>query len=106
MPMTMVRWFPAPGLRKGEPVLDWWTLPHVASGVVLAFTLHSWLLSLALLVVYEVFEALLRRIKTKSGAGVFEYESWPNIVADVVIGMIGWVVARLAMIALGVAALM
>ena len=55
---------------------------------------EAWLI-LAFLVVYEAFEGLLRRVKTKSGAGVFEYESWPNIVADVLVAMLPWFIVWL-----------
>ena len=79
-------------MRPGEAALDWWTLPHVGSGIVLALLLaEPWLIA-ALLIVYEAFEAALRRIKTKAGAGVFEYESWPNIIADVLVAMVPWLI--------------
>lgn len=78
--------------KKGQPALDWWTLPHVASGIALALLLAEPWTILALLVLYEAFEAGLRRYKTRSGAGVFEYESWPNIVADVIVAMVPWLI--------------
>lgn len=84
--------FGAKGMRKGAAALDWWTLPHVASGIVLAILLAEAWLILALLIVYEAFEAALRRVKTKAGAGVFEYESWPNIIADVIVAMVPWLI--------------
>lgn len=91
------RLLPSRGTRKGAAALDWWTIPHVLSGVALAVLLEEFWIASFLLVVYEVVEALLRRIKTKSGAGVFEYESWPNIVADVVVALLGWGLARALM---------
>jgi hypothetical protein len=81
--------------KKGQAALDWWTLPHVGSGIVLAILLAEAWAILGLAILYEVLEALLRRIKTRSGAGVFEYESWPNIVADVVVAMVPWLIVRL-----------
>jgi hypothetical protein len=82
------------GGRKGEAAVDWWSIPHVLSGMALAATGLGWISCGILLCAYEVFEAALRRIKTQSGAGVFEYESWPNIVADVLVGIAGFFVVR------------
>lgn len=75
--------------RKGEAALDWWTIPHVASGVLLALLGVPWLVAFAVLVVYEVIEAGLRRVK-RGGAGLFEYESWPNIGTDILVAMVGF----------------
>lgn len=52
-------------------------------------------MALGALVVYELFEGGLRRIKLRDG-GLFEHESWPNVVADVVVGMAGYVAVRVA----------
>lgn len=81
--------------RKGEAALDNWSWAHVASGAGLALSGVSWGWSLALLVGFEALEGALRR--TKDRGGLFEYESWPNIVADVVTGMIGFAGARMFM---------
>lgn len=84
--------FGTKGMRKGEAALDWWTLPHIGSGVVLALLLaEPWLIA-ALLILYELFEGALRRVQTKAGAGVFEHESWPNIVADVLVALVPWLI--------------
>lgn len=88
-----------PSGRRGEAALDAWTWVHVGSGVALGVLLRSWWVVLALLVAYEAFEGVLRRIKLEEG-GLFEYESWPNIVADVVAGMAGFAAARLLLAAL------
>ena len=54
----------------------------------------------AALTLYEVAEAGLRRIRLKEG-GLFEYESWPNIVLDVVVGMAGFWAAWVLLKAVG-----
>ena len=80
------------GMRRGRAALDWWTLPHIGSGVVLALLLAEPWVILALLILYEAFEGALRRVKTKAGGGVFEYESWPNVIADVIVAMAPWLI--------------
>jgi hypothetical protein len=84
-------------VRKGEAWVDGWTAIHVASGAALGALGTGPLLALAALVAYEAFEGLLRRIKLEDG-GLFEYESWGNIVVDVLAGYAG------ALAALGVRA--
>lgn len=81
------------GHRKGEAALDWWSLVHLGSGLVLGLAPIGWVWAIGLLVGYEVFEAGLRRIKTKEG-GLFEYESWPNIGVDIVVGLLGFAVTH------------
>lgn len=81
------------GPRPGEAPLDAWSLVHAASGAGLALVVGPWYVALGLLVAYEGLEAGLRRIKVEEG-GLFEYESWPNIVADVAVGMLGFAVLR------------
>lgn len=83
--------------RKGEAALDNWSWAHVASGAGLALGGVSWGWSLVMLVGFEAFEAALRTIRTKEAGGMFEYESWPNIVGDVVTGFIGFAAARMFM---------
>lgn len=80
--------------RRGEAPLDDWSAVHIASGAVLGFARLSWPTALALLIGFEVLEAGLRHAKTVEGGGVFEYESWPNIVADVLLGALGYAIAR------------
>ncbi|HUR62974.1 MAG TPA: hypothetical protein VM241_00680 [Candidatus Thermoplasmatota archaeon] len=83
--------------RRGELPFDKWSLVHVASGVALGFLLSSFLWAFALLALYEAFEGVLRRVnRDAEGRGLFEYESWPNILADVLVGMAGFVAVRLA----------
>ncbi|MEK6976757.1 MAG: hypothetical protein AABY18_10520 [Candidatus Thermoplasmatota archaeon] len=81
--------------KPGEPPLDPWSFVHLGSGGALGLVLHgSWaLLALALLVVYEALEGVLRRVKRR-GKGIFEYESWSNIAYDVLFGMMGWLFAQ------------
>lgn len=62
---------------------------HAASGVALGILGLSWWLALVLLAAFEVFEAGLRRVQ-RGGKGLFEHESWPNIIVDIVVGMAGW----------------
>lgn len=81
--------------RKGEAAIDWWTLVHFAAGLVLGLLPIGWLWAVAAVVGYEVLEAGLRRIKTRGG-GLFEYESWPNIAADIVIGLAGFAIVHVA----------
>ena len=78
-------------MRKGEAAFDAWSWVHVASGVALGAIGFGGLATLVLLVLYEAIEALLR--KGRSGVGVFEYESWANIVADLCFGMAGFALA-------------
>ncbi|HEX2066970.1 MAG TPA: hypothetical protein VHI93_09180 [Candidatus Thermoplasmatota archaeon] len=83
--------------RPGEAPFDRWSLAHVASGAALGLVLSSFLWAFVLLTVYEAAEGALRRVKRDpSGRGLFEYESWPNILADVLVGLAGFVAVRLA----------
>ena len=75
--------------RKGEAAIDWWSIPHFASGLVLGLLPMGWGLAAVLIVGYEVLEAGLRRIKTAEG-GLFEYESWKNIWVDIILGLAGF----------------
>ena len=77
------------GSRKGEAAFDWWSLVHLAGGLILGLAPIGWLWGIGLVLGYEVVEAGLRRVKTEEG-GLFEYESWTNIGADVVIGLLGF----------------
>jgi hypothetical protein len=77
------------GLKKGEAALDWWSLVHVAAGMGLGLLPIGWLWAVLLIVGFEGVEALLRRVK-RHGNGLFEHESWPNIAADVVVGLLGF----------------
>ena len=83
--------------RKGEAALDDWSWAHVASGAGLALTGVSWAWAAVLLVGFEAFEGALRRFQDGSGEGLFEYESWPNVVADVLTGMAGFAAAKMFM---------
>lgn len=83
--------------RRGEAPLDNWSWAHVASGAGLALSGVSWGWAFGLLVGFEALEGALRRARSKEAGGLFEYESWPNIAADVMTGMIGFAGARLLM---------
>lgn len=80
--------------RKGEHAIDWWTLVHFAGGLLLGLMPIGWLWAVGLVVGYEGFEGILRRFKTKEG-GLFEYESWYNIGADIVVGVAGFAIMHL-----------
>lgn len=71
-----------------KPV-DWWSALHFTAGCVLCFLYVPWYGMLALAVGYEGLEAATRRNRTHKG-GIFEGESWVNIVADVVVACLGW----------------
>ena len=75
--------------------MDWWTLVHFAAGLALGLLPMGWAWAALIVVGYEVLEGGLRRIKTKDG-GLFEYESWPNIAVDVLIGLAGYGVTHVA----------
>ena len=83
--------------RKGEDALDWWSIPHFASGLALGLLPIDWFVAVALIVGYEVLEAGLRRIKTSEG-GLFEYESWTNILVDVLLGLAGFGIVHVAVL--------
>jgi hypothetical protein len=86
--------------QAGEAPFDRWSLVHVGSGIALGLVFADWtgfLIVVALLVGYEALEGILRHIKPDpNGKGLFEYESWPNIIADVLVGLAGFVAIRLA----------
>ena len=77
--------------RKGEATFDWWSLVHFATGLLMGLLPIGWPLACALIVGYELFEGGLRHVKTEEG-GLFEYESWPNIVADIALGLAGYAI--------------
>jgi hypothetical protein len=81
--------------RKGEQALDWWSLVHFASGLLLGLLPIGWVLATGGIVGYEGLEAVLRRVKTTEG-GLFEYESWRNIFFDIVLGVAGFAIMHVA----------
>lgn len=81
--------------RKGEDVLDWWSLVHFASGLLLGLLPIGWGWAFLLIVGYEGLEGGLRRVKTENG-GLFEYESWKNIFTDIALGLAGFAIMHLA----------
>lgn len=74
--------------RRGEAAFDRWSWVHLGSGLALGVLFSGWLVPLSLLVAFEAAEGVLRRIPFKAG-GLSEYESWPNILADLFVGMVG-----------------
>lgn len=80
------------GQRKGEAALDWWSFIHLGAGLALGLLRIDWLWAVVLVVGFEGLEAILRLVKPRRmhGKGLFEHESWPNIVADVIIGLGGF----------------
>jgi hypothetical protein len=84
------------GLKpRGEKAIDWWSLPHFASGLLLGLLPIGWVTCFAALTLYEGFEAALRQVKTEEG-GLFEYESWRNILFDIVVGLAGFAIIHYA----------
>jgi hypothetical protein len=81
-------------MAAGVSPLDMFSVLHLLSGAALA----GWGLrarwSLLIIVGFEVFEALLRLVPVEEGF-LFEYESFGNVVADVLIGVLGFVGAEL-----------
>jgi hypothetical protein len=80
-------------MASGVSPLDLWSIMHVASGAALAVVGLNTRWSAAALVAFEVLEAGLRLVPTGDGP-LFEYESFANIVADVFVGLIGYLGAE------------
>lgn len=80
--------------QKGEDAFDGWTWVHFATGLGLGLIGVKWRWALALIIGFEAFEALLRRVKKEGGEGLFEYESWKNIGLDIAAGLIGYGMGR------------
>lgn len=82
--------------QPGEQSLDPWSVVHVLAGLLLGLFVRNVWLALALLGAYELLEGGLRRVKRpgQQGKGLFEHESWGNIVFDLLFGMIGWLFAQ------------
>ena len=79
--------------RKGEDAFDAWSWVHLASGIGLGFLNLEPVTAATVLVGFEVIEGGLRQIKTEEG-GLFEYESWSNIIADIAVGLLGYGIFR------------
>ena len=79
--------------KAGERALDAWSWVHLASGAGLAIVRIPPIWALAILVAYEALEGVLRRVPGHNGKGLFEHESWPNVVADVAVATLGYVLA-------------
>lgn len=47
---------------------------------------------LIIVILYEGLEGVLRRVKLKDG-GLFEYESWANIIIDILVAVVGYALA-------------
>ena len=73
----------------GVSPLDFWSIVHFAAGAMLAVVGLNPRWATAVLVVFEIVEAGLRLVPRAQGP-LFEYESFPNIVADVFIGLVGY----------------
>ena len=80
-------------MRKGEAALDRWSWAHVGTGVALAKVRVGPWVAVLLLVGFDVLEAALRRVNL-DGGGLFEYESPRNIVADVALGVVAFLIVR------------
>jgi hypothetical protein len=82
---------------SGRTPFDGWSLLHAAAGALCALLQVPWFGLLALAVGYEGFEAGLRQGRTRKG-GVFEPESWQNMVCDILVagaawGLVAWALA-------------
>ncbi len=82
-------------MKPGEPAFDAWSLAHVASGLAIAYS-TDWddFETMTALIAYEFFEAILRNTPGHDGQGLFEYESWPNILGDVAAGYAGYLAGK------------
>lgn len=74
---------------------DLWSVVHFASGALLGWSGLGMCTVLLILTAFEVFESMLRAVGP-AGEGLFEHESPRNILADLLIGALGFYCARLA----------
>lgn len=74
----------------GVSPLDAWSIVHVASGAALAVLGVNTRWSVSLLIAFEILEAGLRLVPAGDG-GLFEFESFGNIVADIFLGLLGYI---------------
>lgn len=79
----------------GVSPLDVWSVAHVASGAALAVMGLNTRWSLVVLIGFEFVEAGLRLVPFGDGP-LFEYESFANVVADVFVGLLGYLAAEAA----------
>lgn len=80
-------------------IFDLWMIIHLFVGFLLALIikdrqlfgvqLQDWMIVLVILILYEIFEVLFRGI-------LFEQERFVNIGWDIIIGMIGFFIGKLA----------
>lgn len=78
-------------MRPGEAALDGWSLVHVGAGYALATVTRKPSTVLAMLIAYELYEAVVMRADADAAAkGLREYESPANIAADIACGMAGF----------------
>ncbi len=82
--------------KKGEAAFDAWSFAHFAGGALLGLLPVGWPIVVVLIAGYELLEGGLRRVKNKEG-GLFEYESWANIGADLALGLTGYAIMHLAL---------
>ena len=80
-------------MATGVSPLDVWSIAHLLSGAALAIVGLNTRWSLVVLTGFEFVEAGLRLVPSGNGP-LFEYESFANIVADVFIGLIGYLGAE------------
>jgi hypothetical protein len=80
--------------QPGEATLDRWAVAHLASGMLLGLSNATPTFALTSLIAFEILEAYLRGQPGASGKGLTEYESEKNIIADVAVGMIGYVLTK------------
>lgn len=78
-----------------DEVVDAWTICHLATSTFIGFCSrvwcihHKWVVCVVLLVVWELFEMMGRRLHWTWIPAWFECESELNVAADVVVGIVG-----------------
>lgn len=74
---------------KGQASLDMWSVVHLATGFLLRRAKLPLWAAVLILVGFEVIEANLR-FGISGGTGLLENESQRNIIADVSVGLFGY----------------
>jgi len=67
--------------------INYWSFIHLFTGGILALWIEKWYIMVGILVIYEIFEILLRNI-------LFRKELGMDIIYDIIFGMAGWAIIR------------
>ena len=73
---------------KWPPYIQYWTLVHLASGLILAKYIKKAWIALTLLALFEGLEYIL------IGQGIITTELWLDTLTDIITGMIGFYIGR------------